>query len=175
MNTQQILDFFAKLTAKISQDSSLIEKIEALIKSVTIFVIPDLTLAQRISSGNYDWKNDNIIEENFPHDANTVGEWEYRLIHPNKDISSEDAKALCESDGWQAAKLEHLLAFAEEFPEEQKKYSIVELGSVCELGNFRYVAALWYGVVKRGLGLYSRGGGWSSRCRFLSVRKVSGS
>lgn len=162
MNTKISATFVAKLFSKIANNPALIEKIEAIIDDVFLTVKAGLSLTQRITLGNYDWKNDSINESNFPHDPTTVGEWEYRLIHPNRNISSEDAKTLCESDGWQAAKLEHLLAFGEAFPEEQKRFPIVALGSVCELGGYRHVAELWYSDDKRRLVLNYWYGDWSS-------------
>lgn len=139
-------------------------------------VKPNLTLAKRITNGNYDWKNDSINESNFSHDPITIGEWEFRLIHPNKSISSEDAVIECEKPDekglWEAGKLEHLLAFGEAFPEEQKKFPIVALGSVCRLGGRRHVPGLWCGGGGRRLPLDIWNGDWNSDYRFLSVRKI---
>ncbi len=139
----------------------------------TITVKPNLTLAVRIADGKYDWTNDNITEGKFPNDPTTIGEWEYRLIHPNQNTSSETANTLCEADGWQAAQLEHLLAFGEKFPEKQKAFPIVSLGSVCELDFGRHVPELWFNGYERKLNLNYWHCSWGSSYRFLSVRKIS--
>ncbi len=141
----------------------------------TITVVSDLVLQQRIANGKYGWINSNINEKRFPHDVTTVGEWEYDLYHPNCDISSEDAKSRAEVDGFIVAKAEHLLSFGESFPEEQRKYPIIALGSVCEVDGGRRVLALWDGDGRRDLRLYCWSAGWDSRCRFLRVRKVQSS
>lgn len=141
----------------------------------TITVASDLALEQRIALGKYVWINSDINEKRFPHDTTTVGEWEYDLYYPNRDISSEDAVASAEVDGWIVAKAEHLLAYGESFPEEQRKYPIIALGSVCEVGGYRCVLGLWDVDGRRRLCLSYWSGGWGSDCRFLRVRKVQSS
>jgi hypothetical protein len=137
-----------------------------------ITVLSGLKLTERIARGKYGSVNSDINEKRFPHDVTTVGEWEFKLAHPNRSISSEDAKKESEAGGWSSAKAEHLFAFGEAFPEEQRKYPIVALGSVCEVRGSRRVLALWDDGGKRGLGLSWWCGGWRPFCRFLVVRKV---
>ena len=134
--------------------------------------ITQSTIEQMIVDGKYDWANDNIVKK-FQFDQLTIGEWEFKLVPAGKLISSEAAKKLCEADGFQAAKLEHLLVFGAMFPEEQKKNPVIALGSVCEFGGSRRVPGLWFGVDRRKLVLYWWSDGWNGNYRFLSVRKVS--
>lgn len=141
----------------------------------TIIVASGLALTERISLGSYDWVNGDINEKRFPHDATTIGEWEWKLVHLNRDISSDDAKLAVEVDGFTCAKVEHLLAFGEAFPEEQRKYPIVALGSVCEVHGARRVLALWRDDSKRSLDLHWWDGDWCSGYRFLVVRKKNSS
>lgn len=177
MSTQISSSFLIRLISKIENNPSLIEKIEAIIADVFLTVKAGISLAQRIAAGNYDRENDFINESNFPHDPTTEGEWEFRLVHPNRNISSEDAVVECEKPDekgpWEVGKLEHLNAFGEAFSEEQKKYPIVELGSVCKLDGNRLVAKLWYIGSLRYLDLSRWGGDWNPSYRFLSVRRVS--
>lgn len=138
----------------------------------TITVLPALTFSDRIALGKYDWKNSDIADSLFPHSPTTIGEWEYDLYHPNCSISSEDAKSSAEVDGWHDAEAEHLLAFGAAFPDVQRKFPVIALGSVCEVDGFRYVPALWNDYGKRYLGLNRWVGKWGSDYRFLRVRKV---
>lgn len=136
----------------------------------TITVKPNLTLTERIALGKYGWVNSDITEKMFPNDATTVGKWEFKLVHLNRVVSSEDAKFAVEVDGWTVAKAEHLLAFGDAFPEEQRKYPIIALGSVC---NGDRVLELWLDTSKRGLFLYCWYVDWGSFSRFLVVRKMN--
>ncbi len=140
--------------------------------SNTITVLPDLTIADRLTSGNYDWKNPNITKERFPDDLATVGEWEFDLYHPNCALSADAARLGAEVDGWVVAKWEHLLAYGVAFPETQRKFPIIALGSVCRVGLIHCVLGLFFGGRGRLVNLCNRGGGFDPYYRFLRVRKV---
>jgi hypothetical protein len=135
-----------------------------------INVIPDLSLTERIDK--YCWFDSDLDEKMFPHDPTTVGEWEWKLVHIDRDISSEDAKSAVEVDGWSPAKAEHLLTFGAMFPEEQRKYPIVALGSVGEPDGRRLVLILDTDDSGRHLDLCGWCGDWHRIFRFLVVRKV---
>ena len=65
-----------------------------------------------------------------------------------------------------------LLDYGSRNPEEQRKYTIVGLGSVGGVdGGRRYVPYLDKVGSKRGLYLRGWGDVWHSSCRFLAVRK----
>ena len=142
--------------------------------ATNILTVSAQTIEEAIADGNYGWHND-LIPQKFNHDNRLAGKWEWRLAHPKRKISSKDAKTLCEEDGWQAACIEHLLAFGEAFPELKKDGPIIALSSVCERSGGRSVPVLWTDLSKRGLVLLWWVADWNSHCRFLSVRKVSGS
>ncbi len=137
-----------------------------------ILVVKNQTIQQAIAAGNYDWHND-LIPQKFTHDNSLVGKWEFKLINPNRDISSEDAKKMCEVDGWQVGDIEHELAIGAQFPSLQKDGPIIALGSVCEHYGSRRVPALWTDGARRELRLYDWDGDWPSHFRFLSVRPLS--
>lgn len=134
-----------------------------------------LTLEQMIAVGNYDWKNDDLTDKRFPIKGDGVQEFEACLIHPNRSISSEDCIQLIKdtdkTNPWEPAQTEHLLAFGAKYPEEQRKFPIIALGSVGEVDGNRGVPCLDEDGSKRGLHLPWFGGGWRARCRFLAVRK----
>ena len=174
-----LLDLTIKLGGKdaafwygrlVAVSKEVVESASTILNIITIF--PNLSLQERITLGKYDWVNPDINDNRFPYNESTVGEWEYDLYHPNRQISSEDAKKEAEVDGWQVAEVEHLLAFGQAFPEEQRKYPIIALGSVCEVSGVRHVLGLWTDGSRRGLYLDWWRGDWRSSYRFLRVRKT---
>ena len=77
--------------------------------------------------------------------------------------------------GYEPAKIEHLLAFGEEYSEEQRKFPVIGLGSVAGVGGDRGVPYLSRSGSERSLDLSWFDGDWGGGCRFLAVRKVSAS
>jgi len=129
-------------------------------------------LAEMIAAGRYDWKNSDITARRFPIEGKGVVEFEARYFHPDYTISSDDAIATMNA-GWEPAKIEHILALGATFPDEQRKFPIVGLGSVAEVDGSRVVPCLSKDGSRRGPGLSWWGLDWDSDCRFLAVRKVS--
>ncbi|MFA6315368.1 MAG: hypothetical protein WC648_03335 [Candidatus Paceibacterota bacterium] len=129
------------------------------------------TLEQMIVAGRYDWKNDDITVSRFPIEGKGTVEFEAVLFHFDKDISSEDAKKQIEEAGYEVGKIEHVLSFGANYPEEQRKFPIVGLGSVGEVGGRRYVPDLYGDGSDRDLNLGWWDSDWDADCRFLGVRK----
>lgn len=140
--------------------------------SKTLIIAESDTLERLIVRGVYDLVNEKIVKR-FSFNKLTIGEWEYRTLSSSNLISSKDARALCEADGWQAGALEHLLVFGAMFPEFQRANPLIALGSEGLLGGGRRVPGVWGDGSKRGLDLDWWGDGWHQDDRFLSVRKVS--
>lgn len=134
------------------------------------------SLDQMIAAGNYDWKNDDITASRFPIVGEGIVEYEFRYLHPNETISSEKVldltKKLDTKNPWESAKTEHLLTFGAAFPDEQRKFPIIALGSVGRVSGYRRVPYLYEVGAGRGLDLDWWDGDWYSGCRFLVVRKV---
>lgn len=135
------------------------------------------SLEAMIVAGQYDWRNSDITAKRFPMMGNGVVEFEARYFHFNRDISSENAIKEIESadtaNPWSAAKIEHVLSHGKTFPEEQRKFPIIGLGSVAEVRGGRRVPGLDEDGSERRLRLRWFGRGWYQVCRFLAVRKVS--
>lgn len=136
-------------------------------------VQPDITHADRIKRGNYDWTNSNLTEKKLPVTAEQVGDWEWKLFHFNWSISSEEAIRLMKEAGYEPGQIGHILTFGEINPEEQRKYPIIGLGSVAKVNLYRGVPLLWLDGGRRELGLDWFGRDWPDRCRFLGVRRRS--
>ncbi len=135
----------------------------------TLTVLANISLADRIAAGKYSgYINRAITEENLPHDPTSVGEWEWKIFHFGQ-ISSEDATVAMVANDWQPAKLEHILVFGEKYPDEQRKYPIVGLGS-SRVGG-RGVPSLRGDDLGRSLHLDTWRADWRDNYRFLAVRK----
>lgn len=88
-----------------------------------------------------------------------------------RNASTDEVLAVMDCLGLRPALYEELLGFAEKYPDEQRKYPIVALGSEAGVSGHRLVAYLWHGDDGRGLGLHWVGDVWDGRYRFLAVRK----
>lgn len=132
----------------------------------------DLTIADLLEAGKYDWKNDGIDDHNFSSSEKGEKEVEFGMFHFNIPMSSEDVIAKMKLEGFRPATMKELLSNGEKNPEEQRKYLIIELGSVAVLGGFRRVGYLSGGGSGRYVGLLCFGGDWDGNCRFLGVRLV---
>lgn len=105
-------------------------------KYQTITVLPNLSLEDRFEGIN-GWVDCGIDKKSFPQSPTTSGNWEWELVDFNFKISSEDAKATLEVDGWIVARGEHLLAYNKTNPRDRRFGSlinIVALGSIFRLG-----------------------------------------
>jgi len=129
-------------------------------------------LMEMIRAGKYDYVNSDIIAKHFPVKGKDILPVELELVHLNKYISSDDAIAEIKQRGFRPAKIEELLAFGEKYPEEQRKYPIVTLGSVWQhwYGG-RSVPYLYRHDGRRGLDLNCFEYVWNEDCRFLVVRE----
>jgi hypothetical protein len=130
------------------------------------------SLEVMIAAGHYDWKNDDITAKRFPVVGQGIEQFEAKVFHFDRTMSSEAVVEAIKADGWEPAQIEHLLAFLEKFPEEQRKYPIIALGSVAKVGGDRGVPCLYRGVDERSLGLGWWDGVWDGPSRFLAVRPV---
>jgi len=130
-----------------------------------------LTLEQMIALGQYDWKNDDITAKNFPVNGEGKKEITVELVKYESGMSSEAILADLDKNGLRPATHEELLAFGAAFPELQRKFPIVALGSVASIFGDRRVAFLDRYDSERDLRLRWFDGGWYARCRFLAVRK----
>ena len=133
------------------------------------------TLGQAIADGNYDWKNSDINTKNFPISPEMIGkkvEVSAKLFHFNRNISSEDAISEMDKAGYRPATLMELLVLGFLFPELQKQFPIIALGSFWRNAcDDRYVPYLSVDGSERWLDLRWFWGDWIAYYRFLGIRK----
>lgn len=142
---------------------------------VTYVVDCTLSLEEMIGAGDYDWTNESITPERFPVKNTGADEWEFKMFHFDRSISSDDAvKGIIGNymvNPWQPARIEHLLTYGKHNPKEQLEYPIVALGSVGKVSGRRYVPFLSRNDSKRNLSLGWWVDDWDAGYRFLAVRK----
>ena len=132
----------------------------------------DLSVESLVTHGKYDWKNDSITTKNFPTTRKGEADLVLELIHFNKVLTSEEALRELDKTGYRPAELHELLAFGEKYPDIQRQFPVIALGSVWrDWGGARFVPFLGrYGDV-RSLFLRYFGHEWGEFCRFAAVRK----
>lgn len=132
----------------------------------------DLSVESLVAQGEYDWANSGINSKHFQTAKKGEAALNLELVHLNQVLTSEEAIAELKKRGLRHAEPHELLSFGVQYPEEQRKYPIVALGSVWQdwLGG-RSVAYLRSCADGRSLNLACFDGRWSVRCRFLAVRE----
>ena len=128
------------------------------------------SLEQMIDAGRYDYANNDITTKRFPIKGEGKVEFEGRYFHFNRTTSSKNAIAAMKEAGWEPANIEHLLVLGEKYPDEQRKFPIIGLGSVAEVDGDRSVPCLDRSDSGRNLYLSWFGHDWDGSCRFLAVR-----
>lgn len=132
------------------------------------------SLADMIKAGNYDWTNSDITEKRFPLKGQGIVERSLSLVHFNRVITSADAEHEIMAEVLkEIAPIEDLLAFGAKYPEEQRKYPIIALGSSARVRGDRGVPSLYGFSSERYLYLYWYDVKWSEHCRFLVRNKAS--
>jgi len=163
-------------------DSTLAHKVAEVIMSSrqkvkeTYKVVVDYgkSLAQMIEAGDYGWFNDSINDKNFPLQGVGQHEVELVLVHLNRNATTKEVLEYLDNQGLIPAKIEHLLAFGVAYPEIQKEFPVVALGSVwVGVNGSRNYPCLDCDDDQRKLDLIWYGGDypWGGTCRFLALRK----
>jgi len=147
-------------------------KLGILSESTTLSVDYSRSLEEMIAVGNYDWKNDIITAEQFPVVGEGVVQYEAKLCHFDRAISSGAAVKAIQAAGFEPGDIEHLLSFGEKYSEEWRKYPIIALGSVAGVRIRRFVPCLSRRNTGHSLDLGWWGNNWDDHCRFLVVRKL---
>lgn len=124
------------------------------------------TLKSLIDSWKFDWVNSDI-EKNFK--LNPIRSSDYKLFHFDESISSENAIAEMEKEGYSPANAIELLSWKD----WNDKDFVIAIGSAVEVDGGRYALCLLEIASKRRLGLLWFDGDWIARYRFLAIRNLS--
>lgn len=142
------------------------------VESFTIKVDYTKLLADMVAAGKYDYANEYIVAKNFPIEGTCSVETELVLVHFDRAIQSDDVVKEMKQMRLRPATLPELLALGAKYPDLQREYPIVALGSSwVGSGGRRRVPCLDYWSARRYLYLRWFGPGWDRCCRFAAVRK----
>lgn len=125
-----------------------------------------------IKVGKYTWVNSEISSAHFPIKGERTKEVMTELVHFNRYIeSADDVLRELDKSGLRPATIEELLAFSLKYPEIQRQFPIVALGSFWQRFVDRLVPYLWSISNERTLFLHWFELRWFYDSRFLAVRK----
>lgn len=126
---------------------------------------------------NFDWVNSDFRTAQFraidccKKTGFNRHQLKFEYAHLGRRANSAEVIAEMNSRGLRPALFKELVAFARFFPDEQKKFPIIALGSVCPDQNGNRVAGLFVDYDgKRILGLYSFEILWDDNFRFLATK-----
>jgi len=158
----QLLDKFANVIADAARKPH---------ESFPVHVNYDLSVAEAIDAGNFQAVNASINSANFPWKRTGQADLEVFLVKFERRMSSPDVVRELGLENLRPVELPELLAFAEKYPDIQRKFSIAGLGSVWkDRKGYGNVPVLFEASEGRYLDLHWWEDGWYSYSRFAAVR-----
>jgi hypothetical protein len=134
-----------------------------------------LSVEQAVAQGRYDWSEPAITCERCLPQNSCRGQVQVvvGLVCFNLPIKSDQAIVQLDRCGLRPAQLSELLALGAQYPEQQRQYPIVALGSVwSDQSGCQRVLLLGVRDFDRTLELGEYGGGcWDADVRFAAIRK----
>lgn len=132
----------------------------------------DMSLADMVRAGKYDYVNCSIVAKNIPIEGTGVVSTEVVLVHFDRCLTSGNAIKELEPMSLAPCHVEHLLALGAKYPELQRAYPILCLGpSWVRVHGYWRVPYLGYQGTRRFLSLCWVDNGLPRPCRFAAVRK----
>lgn len=132
-----------------------------------------MSVEELVKLGHYDRRaNENITSHNFPTRRKGKAEVVVELIRFDRYISIDEALSELDKMGFLPTELHELLAFSEKYPDLQREFPVIALGSSWQYsggyldipylggnGSERYLDLRWFGI------------SWGGVDRFAVVRK----
>lgn len=132
----------------------------------------NITISQLVKDGKYDWSNADITDEHFP--INPTFKWanELILIHYGCILNRQAVLNDFKKQGLRVAEPAEILVFGITYPDKQREFSIVALGSPWMHSYYRryHMLVLYERGGRRELGLFYFGRAWGIGYRFLAAR-----
>lgn len=156
--------------------SPLIDLGTSFVKALVYKVIVDYdrSVEEAIKAGKYDRINYEITSKNFPSNRKGTVETEIILFHPNRYILYKEVICELGKSEFRPAELPELLAFGATYPDVQRKFPVVALGSIWQrphsCGNVPCLYSHYHSIT-RTLSLRWFNDGWIPRYRFAAVHK----
>ena len=163
-----------------AQGDSLLDKfadvmVEAANKRRDMFPVEvnyDLSVEEAIQAGDYQAVHSEITSKNFPGTRKSRADLEIMLVRFDHRMTSEGVLRELQNEGLRAAELPELLAFGAKYPDVQRQFSVVGLGSVWrDRKGYRNVPCLYTASEGRYLDLHWWDDGWYSYSRFAAIRQ----
>ncbi len=131
------------------------------------------TIHELLLAGNYGSWIPDLSDEHFPQHRTSDAEVVLELVVFSSEcmISNTDAQSEIEKRGLRSAKIEELLAFGTAYPDEQRKYPIIALGSVSSIHGYPCIPFLAADRTVRFVGILAWDDEWSRAMRFLAVHE----
>jgi hypothetical protein len=145
--------------------------------AVTVSIYPvavnyDALIEYAIEAGQYGHNDSDVTNQNFTPERKGTADLGIILVKFDKELSSEEALRQLDKRGLRPATFPELLAFGRKYPDVQREFGIVALGSVWHYLGQRRVLFLTDFDGKRSLQSERLNHGkWNSICRFAAVRK----
>lgn len=114
-----------------------------------------LSLEEMILTPHFDWVRGDITSRWYPVLGKGKKTFRVEIVHLNCEISPDNAIAEITKKGARPASIEELLAFGASFPEIQRSFRIVALGSFTEVRGSYNIPYLGMGSEGRSLDLLS--------------------
>lgn len=132
----------------------------------------DLSVEEAVKAGDYQAVNADINGRNFSWERRGQAELEIILVKFEHRMSSPDVIRELDQEGLRAAELSEFLAFGAAYPDVQRRFSVVGIGSVWkDRRGYGNVPCLYEASEGRYLDLHWWDDGWYSYSRFAAVRK----
>ncbi len=130
------------------------------------------SVEEMVVYGNYNWSNPDTTSKNFPLSGTGNVSVSLEFVHLNKSVSTREVSDYLEANGLRAATIEELLVFGMTYPEIQREFPVVALGSswVDSRSRRRVPYLVGHGSGRK-LYLHWSAYDWDDVCRFLAVRK----
>lgn len=123
-----------------------------------------------VKVGNYDWSNNDVNDQHFQADQSHGVE--ITLRHFDKAMNTDAVLKALDAEGLRPATISELLALGIQFPELQRQFPIIALGSFWrDSFAYRHVGCLRSDGGERRLSLYWFSFDWNDCWRFAAVRK----
>jgi hypothetical protein len=125
-----------------------------------------------LAAGKYDWASCDLTDDHFPPKQTGPAQAIVEVVDfGTRTISNSEAQIELKKRGVEPAAIEHLLAFGAAYPDEQRKYPIIALGSVACIREHPCVPFLATDGSARFAGILAWNDEWSNAMRFLAIRK----
>jgi hypothetical protein len=159
----QLLDKFADVIAQSARKPQ---------ESYPVVVNYDLSVEEAVEAGNYQAVNADITHEHFSWKQKGQIAAEIVLVRFEHRMTSQGVIDELENEGLRPAELPEILAFGAQYPEVQRKFSVVGLGSIWQdRKGSRNVPCLYEASEGRYLDLHWWDDGWYAYSRFAALRK----